>query len=156
LGKQYSAGILLFRRHKADWEFYLGHPGGPFFRRRDEGWWSIPKGRVEKGEEELATAEREFREETGFDAPPGKRLDLGQVKQKGGKVIRAFAVEFPPGAEVPPLNSNTYPLIWPPKSGQTVMFPEFDKAQFFPESEARKKINAAQCEFINRVKELFG
>ena len=144
-----SAGLLMYRRRGAELEVFLAHPGGPFFARKDAGAWSIPKGEVEPGEELLATAVREFEEETGI--PAGEpRIPLGEVKQKGGKVVHAWAFEgdWPEGAT---LRSNTFSLEWPPGSGRVQSFPEIDRAELFGLAVARAKINAAQAVFLDRL-----
>ena len=123
-----SAGILLFRRRPGGVEVLLVHPGGPFWAKKDEGAWSIPKGEAEPGEDLLAVARREFREETGA-ALEGAVLDLGGVKQKGGKTVVAWAAEgdFDPAS----LTSNTFAMEWPPRSGKRAEFPEVDRAAWF-------------------------
>lgn len=146
-----SAGILLFRRNE-DLEFLLVHPGGPYWRNKDEGAWSIPKGEIDQaGEDLLERAIREFEEEIGFE-PGGDFIPLGSIKQKGGKNVEAWALEgdLPSDHQV---ESNTFEMEWPPNSGQTKEFPEIDEARFFPEPVAREKINAAQVDFFDRLKE---
>ena len=145
-----SAGILLFRRHEEQAEVLLVHPGGPFWKNKDDGAWSIPKGEVEPGEDLLAAARRETGEELG----PGVRMvgeprQLAPVRQKSGKLVHAFLVEgdFDPAA----LASNTFTLEWPPKSGKHVEFPEVDRADWFRLSEARRKINPAQAAFLDAL-----
>lgn len=150
-----SAGILLFRRRGRGIELFLVHPGGPFFAGKDEGSWSIPKGLVDEGEEPLQAARREFLEETGTDLDAcarGAPIDLGTVRQKGGKIVHAFAIEgdWPEGAAI---ESNTFSLEWPPRSGTTREFPEVDRAAFFPEVEAKRKLNPAQGELVDRLSE---
>jgi predicted NUDIX family NTP pyrophosphohydrolase len=127
----------------------LVHPGGPFFKRRDAGAWSIPKGMSEPGEAPLAAARREFREELGFDAPAGDLFELGQVKQSGGKVVQAWAFrgEWDPSL----LRSITFELEWPPSSGRMVAFPEVDRAEFFEAATAEEKIVVAQRPLIQRA-----
>jgi predicted NUDIX family NTP pyrophosphohydrolase len=149
-----SAGILLFRRTRDTVEVFLVHPGGPYFARKDAGAWSLPKGEVEAGEEPLAVALREFAEETGqtlTTCAPGAQLrPLGSVRQRGGKLVVAWAAEgnWPPGAA---LVSNTFEIEWPARSGRRRRFPEVDRADFFPIGEARKKITAAQVELLDRL-----
>lgn len=147
---QISAGILLFRRNP-DLEFFLAHPGGPYWQNKDEGAWSIPKGLIGDTEEKLEAAVREFEEEVGF-RPEGNFLDLGSIQQKGGKVVYAWAVEedLPDGYTI---DSNTFEMEWPPNSGEQQTFPEIDRAEFFPEEVALDKINPAQAEFIYRLKQ---
>lgn len=154
MARKVSAGILLFRRRKGVLEIYLGHPGGPYFRGKDTGWWSIPKGRIEEGEEPEQAGRREFAEETGMSLPEGALIPLGEVKQRGGKIIHGWAVEWTAPEEPPRHVSNTYQLEWPPASGRMETFEEFDRAGFFPEPEARRKINEAQAGFIDRLKKI--
>lgn len=148
-----SAGILLYRQGVKGLEVMLVHPGGPFFARKDNGVWSVPKGEFED-EEPLAAAKREFQEETGATAPDGGHLDLGTVKNKSGKTIYCFAVagDF----DVSRLTSNMFELEWPPKSGEKQEFPEADKAGWFEPVKARQKISPAQGEFIDRLCEKLG
>lgn len=146
---QRSAGILLHRRTDGELEVLLVHPGGPFWARRDEGAWSIPKGEYGEGEEPLAAARREFAEELGTHAPEGQALDLGEIRQKGGKVVRAFALEG--DLDVDEITSNTFALEWPPRSGRTIEVPEVDRAGWFSLAEAGKKINPAQVELLDRL-----
>jgi predicted NUDIX family NTP pyrophosphohydrolase len=144
-----SAGLLMFRRRSADLEVLLVHPGGPFFARKEEGAWSIPKGEAAPGEDLLTRAKTEFEEEIGF-APDGLFLPLGSIRQKGGKTVHAWAVE----GELPSdfrLLSNTFELEWPPRSGRRQTFPEIDRAEFFDKATARRKINPAQIELIDRL-----
>lgn len=147
-----SAGLLMFRRKEKALELFLVHPGGPFFRKKDEGNWSIPKGLLDGDEEPLAAARREFTEETGFPTPAEGYLSLGEVQQKSGKLVRAWAFEgdYDPGA----MKSNTFDLEWPPKSGKVQAFPEIDRAEFFTPEEARRKLNPAQVAFIERLEEI--
>ncbi len=147
-----SAGIVLYRRDaaaEAPFEVLLVHPGGPAWARRDAGAWSIPKGEYEDGEEPLAAARREFAEELGSPPPDGDALDLGEVTQKSGKVVRAFGLEgdFDPATLV----SNTLMFPWPPRSGKTIEIPEVDRAEWFALAAARKKINPAQVELLDRL-----
>jgi predicted NUDIX family NTP pyrophosphohydrolase len=144
-----SAGLLMYRRRGDDVEVLLAHPGGPFFARKDLGAWSIPKGEIEEGDDALSTARREFIEEIGLR--PGEPLvELGWIKQKGGKVVHAWAFEgdLPAGFE---LRSNTFTLQWPTGSGRVQEFPEIDAARFFDLPAARRKINAAQVELLERL-----
>ena len=146
---EHSAGILLYRGRGARLRVLLVHPGGPFWKNKDDGAWSIPKGLVEPGEDPLVAARREFAEETGAPAPPGTAVDLGQVRLHSGKVVSAFAIEgdFDPDT----LRSNTFQLHWPPHSGRTAAFPEVDRAQWFGLAEAAQKANAAQVAFVDRL-----
>jgi predicted NUDIX family NTP pyrophosphohydrolase len=146
-----SAGLLMYRNRSGSIQMLLAHPGGPFFRNRDEGAWSIPKGEIEPDEDLLEAAQREFEEETGV-VPTGPFVDLKPVKQKGGKIVHAWAFEgdCDPAATV----SNTFTMEWPPRSGQQVEFPEIDRAEFFDLDTAKRKINAAQVSLIEKLEEL--
>jgi predicted NUDIX family NTP pyrophosphohydrolase len=146
-----SAGILMFRRGAQGLEVLLVHPGGPFWARTDLGAWSIPKGEYSKSDEPLATAIREFAEETGI-RPLGELRPLGEITQPGRKIVTAFALEgdFDPAT----LKSNTFELEWPPKSGRKASFPEVDRAQWFSLEMAREKILSGQREFITRLLEM--
>jgi predicted NUDIX family NTP pyrophosphohydrolase len=146
-----SAGILLFRRGLArkQLELLLVHPGGPFFARRDRGIWSIPKGEYDHSEEPLAAARREFEEELGSPAPSGEPIDLGEVRQKGGKLVRAWALEGDIDAAA--IVSNTFAVEWPPRTGRMAEFPEVDRAEWFTPADARARINPAQTELIDRL-----
>ncbi len=147
-----SAGLLMYRMRNGEPEIFLVHPGGPFFRNKDEGAWGIPKGLIEENEDPLETAQREFEEETGI-RPRGPFWDLGTVKQKSGKVVRAWAFEGD-WDESQPIRSNEFEMEWPPKSGKIQRFPEIDRAAFFRVEEARKKMNPAQVAFVDRLLEL--
>ena len=144
-----SAGILLYRLSGGVPEVLLVHPGGPFWARRDAGVWSVPKGEYEDGDDPLASALREFEEETGAALESGELLELGDVKQKSGKVVRAWAAEgdLDPDA----VHSNTFTMEWPPRSGRTAEFPEIDRAGWFDVETARGKLNPAQAEFLDRL-----
>jgi len=148
-----SAGLLLYRRRHNQLEVFLVHPGGPFWRKRDEGAWSIPKGEYETGEEPLGAAQREFAEETGV-RPQGPFLELTPVRQKAGKTVRAWAVEG--DCDPSRIRSNTFSVEWPPGSGQQQEFPEVDRAAFFPLAQARKKINAAQVALLDELARKLG
>jgi predicted NUDIX family NTP pyrophosphohydrolase len=139
----------MFRQNGQAVEFLLVHPGGPFFARKDEGSWTIPKGEAEPREELLHRAKIEFAEELGF-RPEGDFQSLGSIRQKGGKVVYAwaFAGKFPVNFV---LSSNRFELEWPPRSGKFKSFPEIDHAEFFPQEIAREKINPAQVELITRT-----
>jgi len=143
-----SAGLLLYRRRGGEIELLLVHPGGPFFGKKDAGGWSIPKGEVEGGEELLERARIEFREELGADPPAGPYVELGTIKQKGGKTIHAWACE---GDFTGPPRSNTFQIEWPPRSGKMQDFPEIDRAEWFGLPEARVKINPAQVGLIDNL-----
>ncbi len=144
----------MYRRRAGGLEVLLVHPGGPFWKKRDEGAWSIPKGEAEEGEDFLTAAAREFREEIGL-AVKGNLVDLGWVKQKGGKIVYAWAIEAEPDQTIS-LTSNLFEMEWPPHSGKTRPFPEIDRAEFFSLAEAEKKINESQRVFLGRLREKFG
>lgn len=140
-----SAGLLMYRYEAGTLQVLLAHPGGPYFRKKDEGAWTIPKGEINEGEDAQHAAVREFAEETGL-SPDGKLLALTPIKQKGGKVVHAWAVE---GTCDPcTLVSNTFTIEWPPKSGRQQTFPEIDQAEFFDLPTAQRKINAAQAALL--------
>ena len=150
-GLRVSAGLLMFRRKGEALELLLVHPGGPFFRNKDIGAWTIPKGEAAAGEDLLMRARIEFEEELGVPAD-GEWIALGSVRQKGGKLVHAWALE----GDLPEkfqLKSNEFELEWPPRSGRRARFPEIDQATFFPEAVARAKINPAQVLFLDRLRE---
>lgn len=153
-----SAGILLFRRRGGSPELLLVHPGGPYWRKRDLGAWSIPKGQIEDGEDPRSCALRELAEELGAAAAPPlgpeQLRQLGAVRQGGGKVVEAWAVEadFDPAR----LDSNTFALEWPPRSGRSQDFPEVDRAEWFGPDEARRRILPGQAELVDRLLALLG
>lgn len=136
-----SAGLLLFRRIEAHMEVLLVHPGGPFWAKKDDGAWSIPKGEIVEGEDPLQAARREFEEETG-SVVSGDSLPLAPVRQAGGKVVFAWAIES--DFDVSTLKSNTFSMQWPPRSGRHEEFPEVDRAGWFSITEARRKILKGQ------------
>lgn len=140
-----SAGLLMFRRKTKDVEVFLVHPGGPFWAAKDAGAWMIPKGEYGDDEEPLAAARREFREETGFE-PHGEFIDLGMVKQTGGKLVNAWAFEG--DCDPAKLVSNTCVLIWPPGSGRTIEIPEVDRGAWFALAAARTAILKSQSPFL--------
>ena len=144
-----SAGLLLYRKRGEGIEVLLVHPGGPFWADRDAGSWSVPKGEVEIGEEALAVARREFEEETGHSPPAGEPIDLGDIRQASGKVVHAWAVE----GDLDParVTSNTFMMEWPPRSGRQQEFPEVDRAQWFEPDDARRRMNSAQAELVDRL-----
>ncbi|GEE03979.1 DNA mismatch repair protein MutT [Gordonia spumicola] len=144
-----SAGILLYRNGSAGLEALLAHPGGPFFAKKDDAAWSIPKGLVEPGEDALTAARREFAEETGHEAPESEAIDLGEVRLRSGKRVHGFAVEGDLDAAA--IVSNTFETVWPPRSGRTRSFPEIDRADWFGPDAARVKLNPAQAAFIDRL-----
>ncbi len=145
-----SAGLLVYRRQGEEGlELFLAHPGGPYFLKRDLGVWTVPKGEYEPAEGPLAAAEREFEEETGLPAPAGRRLELGEVRQAGGKRVRVYAVEGELDCEQ--ARSNLFELEWPPGSGRVELFPEVDRLAWFPPSEARRRLNPSQAELVGRL-----
>jgi len=150
MAKSISAGILLVRVRGETVEYLLAHPGGPYFQNKDEGAWQIPKGGVEEGEDFLAAARREFLEETGI-TPPEPLIPLGDIRQKGGKVVHAWLSVWTIG-ELPPFQSNTFKMEWPPRSGKMREFAEVDDARFFSEAEAMKKILPSQAPLLERAR----
>jgi predicted NUDIX family NTP pyrophosphohydrolase len=144
-----SAGILAFRRTHGKIEVLLVHPGGPFWRNKDAGAWSIPKGEYDVGESAEAVARREFREELGIELN-GAIFPLAVVRQRGGKVVTAFAAETDVDAKA--IHSNTFEIEWPPRSGQSRQFPEVDRAAWFDLAAADEKINAAQRALLEQLK----
>ncbi len=147
-----SAGLLMFSKENDELKFFLVHPGGPFFTKKDDGYWSIPKGLPNEREDFFDTAKREFKEETGIK-PEGEFILLDSVKQKSGKIVHAWAFQTELN-EVKEIKSNTFNMEWPPKSGKIQSFPEIDKGEFFDREGALKKINTAQAEFIFRLEEI--
>jgi predicted NUDIX family NTP pyrophosphohydrolase len=147
-----SAGILLHRRtDDGAREVLLVHPGGPFWAKKDLGAWSIPKGEYEDGEDPRACALREFQEELGAPPPDGELVDLGEVHQRGGKVVTAWALEG--DADPDAIRANTFTIEWPPRSGKQREFPEVDRAGWFGLDEARERILAAQAPLLDRLAE---
>ena len=144
----HSAGLLMYRRSGGALEVLLVHPGGPFFADKDAGAWTIPKGLPNEGEPLEAAAAREFHEETGLTAG-APLLPLGEVKQKGGKIVHAWAFEG--DWDGSPIRSNTFPVQWPPRSGRWQRFPEVDAAAWLTLDAAREKINPAQAAFLDRL-----
>lgn len=150
---QISAGLLMYRGAGEGIEVFLVHPGGPFWAKKDEGAWSIPKGLPDKGEDLLAAAKREFHEETGFTAE-GDFTPLGAFKQPGGKTVHAWAVEG--DCDPLKLESNLFEMEWPPKSGRRSRFPEIDRAGWFHPSEALRKILRGQQPILTKLFALLG
>lgn len=143
-----SAGILLYRISAKEPEFFLVHPGGPFWKNKDAGAWSIPKGEFTDGEEPLAAAKREFEEETGISCN-GNFIPLDPLKQKSGKLVFAWALEK--DIDLALVRSNTFKLEWPPKSGKMIDVPEIDKGGWFDLDNAKEKINASQSGFLDQA-----
>lgn len=146
-----SAGILLWKRERDAVRVLLVHPGGPFWKNKDAGAWSIPKGEYIDGEEPLAAAKREFDEELGT-LPNGAILPLGEIKQRGGKLVTGFALQA--DFDCSTFKCNNFEIEWPPRSGRRQSFPEVDQARWFSLEEARAKINPAQAEFLDRLREI--
>jgi predicted NUDIX family NTP pyrophosphohydrolase len=144
-----SGGILLWRRRGEHLEVLLGHPGGPLFARRDAGVWSVLKGEIEPGEDALAVARREFQEETDHPAPDGEEIALGEIRQRGGKVVEAWALEG--GLDPAQARSNTFRTEWPPRSGRFREYPEIDRVEWFGIDDARDKVNPAQVLLLERL-----
>lgn len=149
--QQRSAGILLYRRGEAGLQVLLGHPGGPYWARKDVGAWMVPKGALEAGEEPLDAAMREFAEEVG-PVPPGTPVPLRTVRQNGGKLVEVFALEgdFDPRT----LASNSFELEWPPRSGRMRSFPEMDRVEWMTMAEARARILASQEPLLDALDDL--
>ena len=142
----------MFRRAAGgELQVLLAHPGGPFWRHKDEGAWTIPKGEYAEPESALASAQREFTEETGFAVSP-PLIPLGEIAQKSGKRITAWA--FRGDCEPQQLRCNTFEMEWPPRSGQRQQYPEVDRVGWFALDEARRKLLPAQCEFLRRLQEI--
>lgn len=149
-----SAGLLVWRRRPAGVEVLIGHMGGPYWARKDDGGWSIPKGEYEPGEDDLMAARREFAEEIGHPAPQGETFDLGESRQSTGKVVHAWAVEGDLDATT--AVSNTFTMQWPPGSGTFAEFPEFDRSAWFDLATAARKLVKSQVPFVQRLAEHLG
>jgi predicted NUDIX family NTP pyrophosphohydrolase len=146
-----SAGLLMYRRKSGGaLQVLLAHPGGPFWQAKDDGAWTLPKGEYDESESALAAAQREFKEETGFDVTP-PFIELGEVVQKSGKHIKAWA--FAGDCEPSSLSCNTFEMEWPPRSGRRQNYPEIDRVAWLEISEARRKINPAQRALLGRLEE---
>lgn len=147
----HSAGLLLYRIRNEQLELFLAHPGGPYWDKKDDGVWTLPKGLYGADEDPLAAARREFHEEIGtlLDTPDDAFIPLGELKQKGNKIVHAWAVEGDIDADN--VTSNTYAIQWPPNSGQRRRYPEVDRAGWFSVDEARLKILGGQAAFIDRL-----
>jgi predicted NUDIX family NTP pyrophosphohydrolase len=144
-----SAGVLLYRTRDVVAEVLIAHPGGPFWARKDDGAWSIPKGEYSDGEDPWVATQREFSEELGLSVPAGPRIDLGALKQSGGKVVTAFAVQS--DLDISEARSNTFELEWPKGSGRLREFPEVDRVGWFPVVSARRKLLKSQQGFLDRL-----
>jgi predicted NUDIX family NTP pyrophosphohydrolase len=146
-----SAGLLMYRIHDGKLQVLLAHPGGPYFKNKDDLAWTIPKGEIEQGEDLLEAAKREFEEETG-STPTGPFTALKPIKQKGGKIVHAWA--FKGDCDPTAITCNTFTMEWPPKSGQQMAFPEIDRADFFDLAAAMRKIKGGQEALIEELAEL--
>jgi predicted NUDIX family NTP pyrophosphohydrolase len=153
-GSRRSAGILLHRGQGDGLEVLLVHPGGPAWSKRDLGAWSIPKGECAEGEDPLAAARREFQEELGSAPPSGEAADLGEIRQRSGKRVRAWALAG--DLDASQIVSNTFMFEWPPRSGQKIEIPEVDRAEWFGLDAARERINSGQVPLLDRLAELLG
>ena len=149
-----SAGLLLHRGRGEKLEVLLVHPGGPAWANRDAGAWSVPKGEYLEGEDPLAAARREFEEELGTAPPDGEAEDLGEIRQKSGKRVRAWAL--PGDLDTAEIHSNTFMFQWPPRSGKMIEIPEVDRAEWFRLKTAREKINPGQVPLLDRLEQLLG
>jgi len=148
-----SAGILVYRGERpSELEVLLVHPGGPLWAKRDAGAWSIPKGEYEADEDALVAAQREFAEELGVAPPDGPYADLGEIRQKSGKLVHGWAVRG--DLDTSEITSNTAVVVWPPRSGRTIEIPEVDRAEWLTIEEAREKINPAQTTLLERLLDL--
>jgi predicted NUDIX family NTP pyrophosphohydrolase len=152
-----SAGLLVYKhdamgRDAERLRVFLVHPGGPFWARKDEGAWSIPKGEFEPGEDPLAAARREFAEELGTPPPDGPATDLGEIRQKSGKRVRAWAIAGDLDASA--ITSNVAEVQWPPRSGRMIEVPEVDRAEWSTLEDARERINPAQVTLLERLEAL--
>ncbi len=145
----HSAGVLLFRRSDDAIEVLLGHMGGPFWRRKDAGAWSVPKGLLEPGEDHEAAARREFAEELGIPVPAGPMIPLGTEQQRGGKVVTLWAIEA--DLDTSSIRPGTFEMEWPPKSGRQQSFPELDRAEWIGVEAARAKLVGGQRVFLDRL-----
>lgn len=151
-----SAGLVMYRVRGGALQVFIAHPGGPFFASKDDGHWTIPKGEVEPGEDLLTTAIREVGEETGIAVDPGSKfIALGSIRQKGGKIVHAWAVESE-WDDTQPIQSNLLTMEWPISSGRMLEFPEVDRARFFAVAEAKRKLKPAQAEMVDRLVEQLG
>jgi predicted NUDIX family NTP pyrophosphohydrolase len=153
MAKKKSAGILLYRVVESNLEVFLVHPGGPYWAKKDEGSWSIPKGEFETGEDPLEAAKREFQEETGSDIT-GEFVELTQLEQPSGKLVYAWAVEG--NIDAASIKSNTFSIEWPPHSGKEQTFPEADKGGWFKILQAREKLLKGQIGFIEELAKHLG
>lgn len=155
-----SAGLLVWRRDPSSSVVLvlLSHPGGPLYARKDDGVWSVPKGKLNAGEDALTAARREFAEEVGVPAPPGAVTPLGEAAQRSGKVNEVWALEVADAAGLPdgPVTSSPFSMVWPPRSGIVREFPEVDRVGWFALTAARTKVFGGQLPFLDRLAELAG
>jgi predicted NUDIX family NTP pyrophosphohydrolase len=149
MASRVSAGLLMYRFRNGELQIFLAHPGGPLYQKKDDGYWTIPKGEPPAGEPLLDTAIREFEEETGIK-PHGPYLKLGSIIQKGGKRVHGWAFEGDPDPSKP-IHSNLFEMQWPPQSGRMQSFPEVDRAQFFSLPEGKKKLRDSQWPLVERL-----
>jgi len=149
---KHSAGLLIYRLGLQSLDVLLVHPGGPFWAKKDDGAWFVPKGELEPNEDALSAARREFGEELGIAAPAGEPLALGNVKNKGGKLIECWAL--PGDLDLNAFRSNTFELEWPPRSGKKKAFPEVDRAEYFSVEQAVRKMHPAELPFVERLLKL--
>ena len=148
-----SAGLIMYRFYNKQLEVFLVHPGGPYWRQKDEGAWSIPKGEYTDDEDPFTVAKREFEEETGYRAE-GDFIPLAPIRQPGGKVVTAWAIEGDCDADA--IRSNNFTMEWPPRSGRKTEFPEVDKAGWFPVSTAMRKLLKGQTDLIEQLSKALG
>ena len=148
-----SAGVLMYRSDGGELNILLVHPGGPFWRNKDAGAWSIPKGEIDDGENAAEAARREFQEELGT-MPSGHLIPLGEIRQKGGKIVEAFALAG--DLDTRRIVSNSFDCEWPPRSGRTQSFPEVDRAEWFTLAAAREKLLESQVPLLDRLKDALG
>jgi predicted NUDIX family NTP pyrophosphohydrolase len=151
---EHSAGVLLYRRRGDGVEVLLGHMGGPFWARKDAGAWTIPKGGCDPGEEPIAAAMREFREEFGTEVPSRELIELGTFEQSRRKMVSVWAAEG--DLDENAIVSTTFPLEWPPRSGRVQQFPEIDRAAWFALDDARTKVITGQIAVLDRLDEVLG
>ena len=143
-----SSGLLLYKFQSLEIYFFLVHPGGPYFAKKDGGCWTIPKGEIDLDEDEFEAAKREFIEETGY-LPSGNFIELNPIQQKGGKIVKCWAIEG--NIDPDKLVSNSFEMEWPPRSGKMQVYPEIDRGGWFTFEEAMKKINERQISFLEQV-----
>lgn len=148
--KKQSAGLLVYKIEDKQIKVLVAHMGGPWFAKKEQGSWTIPKGEYDENEEPMAAAKREFKEELGQDAPEGEYLELGVIEQKNNKQVIAWGVQA--DLDVTDIHSNSHAIEWPPKSGKQVEFPEIDRAEYLGLAEAAKKLISGQAELLERLR----